>query len=86
MVWQDIVMALCCLGFGYALIPQVKYCWKAKTVDLSWQTIIITTIALWMFVISITTLGLWFTSLMNAISASCWTILWWMKWAFEKKT
>ena len=83
-MYQDIILSLCSLAFGYALVPQVIYSWRNKTVDLSWQTIIITTIALWIFGSVTLTMNMLLTSSMNFLTAICWTILWSLKYKFSK--
>ena len=73
--WQDIIISIACIGFAYALIPQIIYCHEIRTVDIEWQTIIINVICLITMAICMGTLNFWFTMSSNIATCICWAIL-----------
>lgn len=78
-MWQDIVMSCVSVAFAYALVPQVIYSWKRKSVELSWQTLIITTIGICIMCVCFLTLGLYFTTVTNGTCGLLWITLLTMK-------
>lgn len=72
---QDIVLTVCGLFLGYALIPQVVRGFKYKIGVMDVQTAVITTTALFIMSITFATLGLWFTSIGNSVTTSLWFLL-----------
>jgi len=84
MIWQDYVIAICTIGFSYALIPQIILHFKKKKVELTWQTIIITVIGILVVMICMFSLGLWFTTAMNFLAMMLWMIFGVQKWIYRK--
>jgi|GEM_PF-4377722 len=74
-MWQDKLMTIAAIGFVYSLIPQIILNYNELTVMMSWQTIIITCIGLYIFTICMFTLKLWSTAIINLFTAICWTII-----------
>ncbi len=75
MVWQDIVIAVCTVLFGYALIPQVVMGFRKKKGLINLQTAAITTAGLYSIAICFLTLKMYFSSAANFISGTFWLIL-----------
>lgn len=73
--WQDFVMTIACIGFAYALIPQIIYCHQTRTVAMEWQTLIISVIGLYTMAICMGTLKCYFTMFCNIATGLAWTIL-----------
>lgn len=75
-MWQDYVMALTSIAFGYSLIPQIYRIWKLKSASqFSWQTAVITAIGLWVFGFTLLTLKMYVTAATNVVTATCWTLI-----------
>ena len=72
MIWQDIVIAICTIGFSYALIPQILLHFRMERVELTWQTIIITSVGMLVVMICMFSLKLWFTTAMNFLAMLLW--------------
>jgi uncharacterized protein with PQ loop repeat len=74
---QDIIIAIIAILFSYSLIPTIikiiKNSYLSNT--LSWQTVIITTIGLFIMAFSMLNLGLLFSFITNLITAICWLIV-----------
>jgi len=85
MVWQDYVMGVAALGFVYALVPQVVHGFKSKITTIQPQTALITTLGLYAFSISTLTLGLYFSTVVNAFNATLWAILFYQSARYKKK-
>lgn len=47
MKWQDIAFAIISIAFCYSLIPQIVYNYNLHIVNLSWQTLIISSVGLY---------------------------------------
>jgi len=75
MVWQDIVIAILTILFGYALIPQIYYGFKHKKATVTFQTSLITGIGLYIMGLTFFTLQLYFTTIMDIITGTLWMIL-----------
>jgi hypothetical protein len=74
-MWQDILITIANAFLGYALIPQIIKGFKEKKVNISFQTIILYAIALYMIAISFFTLELFLSSIVTGIAATLWLIL-----------
>jgi len=74
-MWQDKLLTVAALGFVYSLIPQIILNHQQSCVMMSWQTIIITSVGLYVFAICFFTLKLRFTAITNMFTAICWTII-----------
>ncbi|HET6925060.1 MAG TPA: hypothetical protein VFH39_04480 [Candidatus Saccharimonadales bacterium] len=68
--WQDVVLAICILGFNVALVPSVFS--KSKPAV---ATRAITASALALSVIVYISLSLWYTVAMQALNCGLWVIL-----------
>ena len=84
MIWQDYVIAICTIGFSYALIPQILLHFRMKRVELTWQTIIITTVCIFVVMICMFSLKLWFTTVMNFLVMMLWMTFGVQKWIYRK--
>jgi len=76
MVWQDIVIAICNIFLGYALVPTIYKGFKKKKVSFTIQTTLITTLGLYVLAFTFLTLGFYFSTVMNFIIGTLWLILW----------
>ena len=84
MNWQDIVLMIITIGFGYSLVPQIFQSIKTKTVGINNQTSIITFIGLYISCIVYYSLELYFSLSMTFLTASCWLILFILKLRYRK--
>jgi hypothetical protein len=75
MVWQDIVIAICALLFGYALIPQVVQGFRKKKGVMTLQTAVITTAGLYILAVCFLTLEMYFSMAMNFLTGTLWLLL-----------
>jgi len=75
MIWQDLVITLAILLMSYALIPQVIKGFRTKKALISIQTAIITSIALYSISFVYFTLNLYFSSAMNFLTGTLWTVI-----------
>jgi hypothetical protein len=75
----DVVMMFASIMFGYSLIPTVYMSWKTKKVGLAWQTLIMTSTGMVMFLPCYVVLGCWLAFSTSLVSTSCWIILTIMK-------
>jgi hypothetical protein len=74
---QDILISITAILFSYSLIPTIFKIIKNSYLSnsLSWQTVIITTIGLFIIAFSMLSLGLLFSFITNIITAVCWLII-----------
>jgi uncharacterized membrane protein len=77
MTIQDIIISIVAVLFSYSLIPTIIKISKNLYVanSFSWQTVIITTIGMFVIAFSMLSLGLLFSFIMNLITAICWLII-----------
>ncbi len=75
MVWQDIVIALANVLFGYSLIYQVWQGFKQKRGFLALQTSSLTALGLYALAISFFTLDLYISALIATFNGGMWSIL-----------
>ena len=73
MLWQDIVIALVGLSFGFMLLPQLKDVIHGKTLNV--LTAGLTTIGLYILAFTFYTLDLWITVFAELFSATVWLLL-----------
>lgn len=73
MLWQDLVIALVGLSFGFMLLPQLKDVIRGKTLNVS--TAGLTTIGLYILAVTFYTLELWITVFAELFSATVWFLL-----------
>jgi hypothetical protein len=72
--WQDIVIAAVSLMFGIILLPQLKDVWHGKTI-LNLYTASLTTIGLFILVITFFTMGFWISFIADFFSGIIWFLL-----------
>jgi len=72
---QDWILMACSVAFTYALIPQVLRNAKNQRCDLAWQTLILTSIGLWVTAGVYYSLGLYKSAIITAAAAICWTTM-----------
>jgi len=85
MLWQDIVIAVVSLLFGFILIPQLKDMWRDKSI-LNIYTAGLTTIGLFILAITFFTLNLWISVVAETFSAIIWLFLFILSFKNKKKT
>jgi len=84
MLWQDIVIAVVSLLFGFILIPQLKDMWRDKSI-LNIYTAGLTTIGLFILAITFYTLNLWISVVAETFSAIIWLLLFILSFKNKKK-
>ena len=84
MVWQDIVIAVLILLFGYALVPQVYEGFKKKQGVIVVQTGVITFVGMYSLAFVYLTLGLYFSALMALVTGTLWYLLLFQKILYQK--
>ena len=85
MIWQDMVMGLCTVGFAVALVPQVVHGIRKKHTTIQRATAMMTAALLVLFAICAWTLGLWFYCAANVLTAMLWGVLGWQAWWFGRR-
>tara|TARA_Y100000034_G_scaffold71098_1_gene85715 strand:- start:4909 stop:5160 length:252 start_codon:yes stop_codon:yes gene_type:complete len=83
MTWQDIVITITIIAFGYALIPQVYQGFKQKKGFINLQTSGITALGMYVITFVYFTLKLYFSTIVVFITAVFWTILFAQKIVFK---
>jgi hypothetical protein len=72
--WQDIVIAIVSLMFGFILLPQLRDVWNRKT-SLNLFTAGLTTIGLVILTATFFTMSFWISMTADAFSAIVWFLL-----------
>ena len=72
--WQDLVIAVIGLLFGFILLPQLFDVIKKKTV-LNLYTAALTTIGLYIMTATFFTMGFWITVIADFFTATVWLLL-----------
>lgn len=72
--WQDIVIGVVSVLFGFILLPQLKDVWHGKTI-LNIYTAGFTTIGLYVLAITFSTMGYWVSVTSEIISGTVWLLL-----------
>ncbi len=73
-MWQDVVIAVVSICFGFMLIPQLRDVWmKGSTLNLS--TAALTTGGLYILGITFFTLDMWITVIAEFFSGTIWLLL-----------
>jgi hypothetical protein len=75
MVWQDIIIAVANILFGYSLAYQVYKGFREKKGFLSLQTSSLTTIGLYALAVAYLTLNLYVSTIIATFNATMWLIL-----------
>jgi len=73
-MWQDYVIAIVSVLFGFILLPQLKDTWKGKTI-LNVYTAGFTTIGLYVLGVTFFTLNLWISMAAEFFSGTVWLLL-----------
>jgi len=73
-MWQDYVIAIVSVLFGFILLPQLKDCWKGKT-TLNMFTAALTTVGLYVLGITFFTLEMWVSFGAEFFSGTVWLLL-----------
>jgi hypothetical protein len=74
MLWQDIIIAVISIMFGFILLPQLKDVWNKKTI-LNEFTAALTTIGLFILAITFFTLNLYISVIAETFSGIIWLLL-----------
>jgi len=72
--WQDLVIAVVSLMFGFILLPQLRDVWKGKT-SLNLFTAGLTTIGLVILTATFYTMSFWISMIADAFSGIVWLLL-----------
>jgi len=75
MIWQDIVISIANILFGYSLVYQVYLGFKERKGFLAIQTSSLTTIGLYALAFSFYTLGLFISSVVSFFNGTMWFLL-----------
>jgi len=71
MMWQDVLLAVGCLGFSVALIPSIRSADHKPALSTS----VVTGGILLAFTVAYGTLGLWLAMASDLLLAGCWGVL-----------
>ncbi len=72
--WQDVVIAIIGLLFGFILLPQLVDVWK-KNMVLNLYTSALTTIGLFIMAFTFFTLDFWITFVADLFTATVWLLI-----------
>lgn len=72
---RDIVLTVCSVALGYALIPQVIYGFREKLGTVTTQTAVITSVGLFTIAGVYVSLTLWFAATACGITGILWVVL-----------
>ena len=72
--WQDIVIAVVSVLFGFIFLPQLKDVWHGKTI-LNLFTAFLTTIGLYVLAITFFTMEFWISFTAELFSGTIWLLL-----------
>ncbi|KYK32253.1 MAG: hypothetical protein AYK22_01875 [Thermoplasmatales archaeon SG8-52-3] len=72
--WQDIVIAVVSILFGFILLPQLKDVWHGKS-KLNLFTASLTTIGLYVLAITFFTMHFWISFFAELFSGTIWLLL-----------
>jgi len=72
-MWQDIVVALVGLSFGFMLLPQLRDVIHGKSVNV--YTAGLTTVGLYILAITFFTMDMWITVIAEIFSGTVWFLL-----------
>ena len=73
MIWQDLVIAVVGILFGFILLPQLKDVWKGGSLNL--YTAGLTTIGLYILAATFVTMGFWISVIADLFSGTIWLLL-----------
>jgi len=72
--WQDLVIAVVSILFGFILIPQLKDVWYGKSI-LNLYTASLTTIGLYVLALTFFTMEFWISFIAELFSGTIWLLL-----------
>jgi hypothetical protein len=72
--WQDIVIAVVSILFGFILMPQLRDVWHGKSI-LNLYTASLTTIGLYVLAITFYTMQFWISFTAEIFSGTIWLLL-----------
>ena len=75
----DIILSICFMALGYAMIPQIIHALKTQEVKITIQTLLVNSIALTIITGIFIIMELVFSSLVNTITMMSWWILTFLK-------
>jgi len=84
MLWQDIVIAIANILFGYSLLYQVYRGFKEKKGFLTVQTSLLTTIGLYALAIAYFSLNLIISSIIGLFNGTMWLLLFIQRLIYKK--
>jgi uncharacterized protein with PQ loop repeat len=73
-MWQDYVIAIVSLLFGFILLPQLIHTWRGKTI-LNLYTASLTTVGLFILAGTFFTLQFWLSFIADVLSGVIWFLL-----------
>jgi len=82
----DVTMGSVAVMFAWSLIPQLKKSWSEKSVEIAWQTLLVSAFGIWVMTVCFAIMGKWLTFSANLITAMCWSTLCLMKHCFVGRT
>lgn len=75
MIWQDVIIAIANILFGYSLIYQVHHGFKIKKGLITLQTSFLTTIGLYTLAVVYFSLNLYLSALISLFNGTMWLLL-----------
>jgi len=72
--WQDIVIAIVSILFGFILLPQLKDVWNGQSI-LNLYTASLTTIGLYILAVTFFTMQFWISFTAELFSGTIWLLL-----------
>lgn len=72
---QDTIIMACILSFSVGLIPQIIKNYRERECGIAAITCVITTVALWVLVVTFTSMTLWGSAFGALTQAILWTVL-----------
>jgi len=83
-IWQDIIIALANILFGYSLAYQVYKGFKEKKGFLSLQTSLLTTVGLYSLSFAYLTLNLLVSAIVSVFNGTMWLLLFMQRLIYKK--
>ena len=80
MIWQDIVMGACTVGFAAALVPPVLHAMREKHTTMQIVTAGANAALVGVIAFCSVTLDLWAYGAVNIVTALLWAVLAWQAW------
>ena len=74
-MWQDVVITVSVILFGYALVPQIIQGFVKRKQDINLQTSLITAGGMYAITIAYFTLNLTFSTITTGVTGTLWLII-----------